>query len=153
MENQTPSYKYDADASTVENLTAFYKAIKKEHIFIRGRGDLEMQCLDMQIMSKEMCRIFYMDGQNRIIKTREFFGGIGHCTIYPRDVFYTAMECDADTIAMVHNHPGGSQKPSDADWKLTHRIKRIGDDLGINLIDHCIMYGEGIVSLRANSRW
>jgi DNA repair protein RadC len=145
--------EYSFKAEVPKSIEDFYEAIKKEHTFVRNQYDIEKQCLDMQLMSREVCRVFFLDGQNRILGSMDFFGSTDHCTIYPRDIFYQAMVRDATTIAMAHNHPGGSSQASQADWDLTHRIGRIGKELDIKLIDHVIMYGDGIQSMRALSRW
>ena len=80
-------------------------------------------------------------------------GSVDHCTVYPRKLFDRAFMVGASAIILVHNHPGGSSEPSDADWKLTHRIKKAGKLLDINLLDHVIVAGEKVISLRGMVKW
>lgn len=42
-------------------------------------------------------------------------------------------------IVLGHNHPSGNLKPSEADIKITHRLKELASFMDINLIDHIIV--------------
>lgn len=61
----------------------------------------------------------------------------------PREVFKHAVLCGAYGILLVHNHPSGDVTPSSDDWKITKRMKKSGELLGIHLLDHVIMGDEG----------
>jgi DNA repair protein RadC len=49
---------------------------------------------------------------------------------------------------MVHNHPSGDLRCSNADVKLTERLQRAADLLGIEMLDHVIVTEDDFVSLR-----
>ncbi len=96
----------------------------------------------------------FLDGGNRIIETEILAEGApNQCMIYPRTVIKKALEIDAVSIILAHNHPGGSLSPSDSDWRLTHRMQKIGSLLEVPLLDHLIILPEKIISLREMSRW
>jgi DNA repair protein RadC len=42
-------------------------------------------------------------------------------------------------IVLGHNHPSGNLKPSEADIKITHKLREIAAFMDINLIDHIIV--------------
>lgn len=42
-------------------------------------------------------------------------------------------------IVLGHNHPSGNLRPSEADIKITHKLKEIASFVDINLIDHIIV--------------
>lgn len=42
-------------------------------------------------------------------------------------------------IVLAHNHPSGNLKPSEADIKITHKLKEIAAFMDINLVDHLII--------------
>ncbi len=42
-------------------------------------------------------------------------------------------------IVLGHNHPSGNLRPSEADIKITHKLKEIASFIDINLIDHIIV--------------
>jgi DNA repair protein RadC len=75
-------------------------------------------------------------------------GTVDACAIHPRDVFRPAMAANASAIILVHNHPSGNPHASPEDLGLTNRIKVAGDMVGITLLDHLIVAGAGVASIR-----
>ena len=49
------------------------------------------------------------------------------------------MEVGATGIILVHNHPSGTLKPSEADKQLTKKLKSAGESLDIKVLDHVII--------------
>lgn len=70
----------------------------------------------------------------RLIST----GGIAGTVADPKVIFKQAMDDLASGIILVHNHPSGNRKPSNADHKLTQKMKNIGQILEIPVLDHII---------------
>lgn len=82
----------------------------------------------------------YLDTKKRIIDEKLMFKGtVNHSLVHPRDIFKEAINLNATSIICVHNHPSGSVIPSDDDFLVTNRIKKIGNLMGIKLIDHVIV--------------
>ncbi len=73
-------------------------------------------------------------------------GGISSCVVDPKVIFQTALKTNATGIILAHNHPSGSLSPSDADRKLTNKIKSAGSFLDINVLDHLIMTDNNFYS-------
>ena len=59
-----------------------------------------------------------------------------------------AMIYNAAAIILAHNHPNGTVYPSPNDLEATKRILNMLTDVNINLIDHYIVAGDNIASLR-----
>ncbi len=78
-------------------------------------------------------------------------GGTTSTIVEPGEVFRQAMVHDAHSIIVMHNHPSGNLRPSDADIHLTRRLVEAGRLIGIALEDHIIVAGHQFVSLRATS--
>ena len=74
-------------------------------------------------------------------------GGITGTVADPRVILKTALEQDATSIVLCHNHPSGNLKPSRQDEELTHKIKEAAKYLDIQVIDHLIVSDEGYFSL------
>lgn len=70
-------------------------------------------------------------------------GNPNSAPVYPREVFKPALLSNADSIIVAHNHPSGNNQVSDADIRITKKLMKAGDILGISLNDHIIIYGEG----------
>ncbi len=66
----------------------------------------------------------------------------------PREIFIEALKQKANQIIMVHNHPSGNPFPSKKDFDTTDLIKKVGDLLGIPLVDHVIVGDNKYVSLK-----
>ena len=144
-------YSFRTDVS--DEVKDFYKTIKRDIVSISNDRDVEKLCLDMHIMTKEVCRVFFLDTQNNVIDSINFLGTTDRCSVYPRDIFQHALAVDATHIIMAHNHPAGSSEASLADWTMTENIATVGKGLGIKLLDHIILYGQGIVSMRSKNEW
>ena len=73
-------------------------------------------------------------------------GGITGTVADPRLILKKALEEDAVSIILCHNHPSGSLKPSRADEELTSKIKEAASFLDIKVLDHLIVSEEGYYS-------
>ena len=56
-----------------------------------------------------------------------------------RLVFKNALAQGATALILVHNHPSGTLKPSQADKDITKKIKQAGLLLDIKVLDHLIV--------------
>ena len=73
-------------------------------------------------------------------------GGITGTVADPRIILKKALEEDAVSIILCHNHPSGSVKPSKADEELTHKIKEAAKYFDIKVMDHLIVSDDGYYS-------
>ena len=73
-------------------------------------------------------------------------GGITGTVADPRIILKKALEEDAVSLILCHNHPSGSLKPSKADEDLTQKIKEAANFLDIKIIDHIIVSDDGYYS-------
>ena len=73
-------------------------------------------------------------------------GGITGTVADPRMILKKALENDAVSLVLSHNHPSGSLKPSRADEELTLKIKEAAKYFDIKILDHIIVSEEGYYS-------
>ena len=73
-------------------------------------------------------------------------GGMTSTVVDPRILFKKALEVEATSLVLCHNHPSGSLKPSRIDEELTTKLKEAGKYLEISVIDHLIVSDEGYFS-------
>jgi len=66
-------------------------------------------------------------------------GGISGTVVDPKCIFQAALKGNASSVILGHNHPSGNTQPSEADIKLTHKIKEAGNFLDIAVLDHLIL--------------
>jgi DNA repair protein RadC len=73
-------------------------------------------------------------------------GGITGTIADPRIILKKALEENAVSIILSHNHPSGSLRPSYADEDLTHKVKEAAAFFDIRILDHIIVSEEGYYS-------
>ena len=78
-------------------------------------------------------------------------GGLTGTLVDCRLIFKAALEHNATSIIVAHNHPSGSLKPSNADINVTNIIKENGKLLDVKLLDHIIVSNAGHFSFNENN--
>ena len=73
-------------------------------------------------------------------------GGIVGTVMDPRIILKQALNDEAVNIILAHNHPSGNIKPSEADKKITQKIKDAAKTMDITLIDHIIITQQSYFS-------
>lgn len=103
---------------------------------------------DMDIIEfQEECKIILVNRANFVLGIYELSkGGITGTVVDIRVILSVALKCNASGIILVHNHPSGNLKPSEADRKITRKLKDACNLLEINLIDHLIISKYGYFS-------
>ena len=84
--------------------------------------------------------VLFLNNSNKVIsKSQLSKGGMTGTIVDVRLVFKLALECGATALILCHNHPSGNLQPSDADRKITKKIKLAGDSLDVKVLDHLII--------------
>ncbi|MBU4485298.1 MAG: DNA repair protein RadC [Candidatus Delongbacteria bacterium] len=131
----------------------FYSTVAKRRTLIRGPEDIYSHTKDMSGYVKEYFRGIYLNTKNYIIHDENV--SIGHLTgslVHPREVFKAAIDCFANSIIVVHNHPSGDPDPSKGDDAITKMLKEAGEILQIPLVDHIIIAESGFYSYNKEGR-
>jgi DNA repair protein RadC len=93
--------------------------------------------------------VIYLDAQNRLTDIETIQEGIvNQAVVYPRKVLENALKQKASAVILVHNHPSGNVKPSDADIRLTKTIQETARILDIIVHDHLIIGENRFFSFR-----
>ncbi|MBO7540126.1 MAG: DNA repair protein RadC [Bacteroidales bacterium] len=91
-------------------------------------------------MPNELFYAIYLNNRNKLITKKQISsGGLTQTSVDVRMIMKNAVECNATVIAVAHNHPSGSVKPSKEDINLTKRIKEACEIMDIKLLDHIIV--------------
>ncbi len=97
---------------------------------------------------QEHFMVIFLNTRNIILKHEiVFIGTLNEAIIHPREIFKKAIAESASSIIIVHNHPSGNTSPSEEDIKITKKLIRSGEILGIEILDHIII-GTGYWSYR-----
>ena len=125
--------------------------LKENSEAITGAKDLfnNIQKIDIDF-TQENFILFSLDTQNKIIASEIIFkGGLNGCLIDPKTLFRKALLNNANSIIIAHNHPSGNLKPSNEDRSIFNKLKRIGKDLQLNLLDSIIFNENQFYTMRA----
>ena len=74
-------------------------------------------------------------------------GGVSGTVVDSKIIFQAALLANASSIILIHVHPSGNLNPSDADLKITTKIKEGGKLLDIDVPDHLILTSESYLSM------
>jgi len=107
--------------------------------------------LRMAYLAHEQFRVLFLDSKNVLIADECLQSGIvNHVSVYPRQIAKRALELDASAVILVHNHPSGDPKPSNADIAVTLEIIDALRALVIAVHDHVIIGTAGETSFKAS---
>ena len=111
---------------------------------IRSPSDTEafLQARLRHLGHEVFCCLF-LDNRHRVLRFDEMFRGtIDGTSVYPREVVKEALAVNAAAVILAHNHPSGVAEPSQADERITKRLKSALELVDIRLLDHLII-GDG----------
>lgn len=95
----------------------------------------------------ESFAVLFLDVKNRLITCEELFRGtLTHASVYPREVVKSALQHNAASIILSHNHPSGNAEPSNADHALTQALKQALALVDVRVLDHFIVGGKDVYS-------
>ena len=99
-------------------------------------------------LEREVFKVLFLDTRHRLIADEDMFlGSIAEASVHPREVAKRALQHNAAAVIVAHNHPSGVTEPSQADERITHRLRDALALLDIRLLDHFIIGGAVAVSL------
>jgi len=108
--------------------------------------------LQLATLEREEFTALFLDNQHRLIAHDTLFTGtINHTQVHPREVVKAALKHNAAAILVAHCHPSGLAEPSDADRRVTERLKQALNLVDICLLDHLVVGGMDIVSFAERS--
>lgn len=101
----------------------------------------------LQDLNHEMFCVLYLNNAQLLIK-HEFLssGGLTSTVVDIRIILKNALLCNAAKLIIAHNHPSGNKAPSEADKKVTTKLKEAAHQMDIELVDHIIIAGKDFTS-------
>jgi DNA repair protein RadC len=118
---------------------------------VRGMADLEPHLRGLfEGRLKEVFVVVLLDAKNRPLRTERVSEGcLTWSVVHPREVYAPAVRESAGAVIVAHNHPSGDPTPSAQDIEVTARLARVGELLGIPLLDHIVVGRPRCLSMRA----
>jgi DNA repair protein RadC len=95
---------------------------------------------EMSMLTRESLRVILVDTKLKLLRVEEVsLGSLNEAIGHPREIFRPALLYSAYGLLVVHNHPSGDPAPSEADRRLTQRLRGAAELLSIRLLDHVIL--------------
>ena len=104
---------------------------------------------DLRHANQEQMKLLLLNTKSRLIGEADISKGtVNSAVISPRELFVEALQKNAVSIVLLHNHPSGDPTPSKEDVLITRRIQEAGRLIGVELLDHIVIGDNCYVSLR-----
>jgi len=119
---------------------------------IQSTKDVIAQSVYLRDRTREHLMTIYLNARNEMIwkKQSTFIGTLNANLVHPREIFNEALEHNASSVILVHNHPSGDAEPSQDDLEITKRITEAGKIMGIDVLDHVIITKNKVFSFKEN---
>ncbi len=117
------------------------KAEAKESLRFSSPGTIARYYMeDLRHEQQEHMKMLMLNSKSDLIGETDISKGtVNASLITPREIFIEALQKNAVSIIIMHNHPSGDPTPSRADKLITKRIGEAGELIGIQLLDHIII--------------
>jgi DNA repair protein RadC len=103
----------------------------------------------LQHETREQFRVLFLDRKNQLMRDEVMGRGtIDQAPAYPREIVRRALELDAASLILVHNHPSGDPSPSPADVALTRDVIAAAKAVGVAVHDHVVVGRHGLASFK-----
>ena len=105
----------------------------------------------MGCLKLEQFRVLFLNKKNMLLGDEVMVTGtIDQTPVYPREIVKKALFHEAGAIILVHNHPSGNSKPSNADIDLTAQIVNACNTINVSVHDHVIIGNGEYYSFKSN---
>lgn len=117
-----------------------------------SKNIFDVLCYDFNDILHEEFWILLLNRSNHVLsKHKVSSGGTAGTVVDAQIIFKIAIQNNASSLILAHNHPSGSLKPSQADIKLTKKMVEAGKMLDIQVLDHLIFAEKHYYSFADNS--
>ena len=152
METQLPLFAAELPASAQqtirEALTLLECQLREPGAsFTSSHAVRDWLRLQLATLEREEFVVLFLDNQHRLIAHETLFSGtINHTQVHPREVVKAGLKHNCSAVIVAHCHPSGEAEPSQADRKITERLRAALELVEIRLLDHLVVGGMDIIS-------
>ncbi|MGI5897647.1 MAG: RadC family protein [Candidatus Dojkabacteria bacterium] len=126
--------------SGIELGRRLYEPVNSEKCFVRNSAEAYELLKDIGKKKQEYIVGLFLNSRFELIKKKIIcIGSLDGVSILPRDIIIPALELNANSVILAHNHPSGDPTPSMEDVAVTKRLMDGAELIGINLLDHIVI--------------
>jgi len=108
-----------------------------------------LMMLEMGYLAQEQLRVLCLDTKNYVVAQQVVYQGtVNSSVVRVAEVFKPAISRTCPAIVVVHNHPSGDPAPSSDDVRTTEQLRKAGELLDIELLDHIVVGHNCFVSMK-----
>lgn len=122
---------------------------KTKAVLNNWQAVLDYSYASLKNLNYEVFRVLFLDKKHQLIEDELL--GIGendYVAVSSKAIAKKALLLNASSIILMHNHPTGDLRPSNADIKTTNEIILALKNLEIKILDHLIIGGSGYFSFK-----
>lgn len=140
--------RHTDDSIIAEAMTILRGRLRKPDSYINNPDDAkQLASLQLAEREHEVFCVMWLDNRHGMLAFQELFRGtIDSGTVPPREVVKEGLAVNAAACLLVHNHPSGNPEPSQADQRITHRLRDALTLIDIRVLDHLVIGGTDTVS-------
>ncbi len=123
-------------------------AHRMERITVKSSNEIALYLkTTLRDYAHEVFAVVFLNRANKI-KHFEIVsnGGITGTVADPRIILRKALEHEATSLVLTHNHPSGNLQPSKADREITEKLRCAASYFDIQVLDHIIVSDDGYFS-------
>lgn len=133
----------EATAARIKSALALSRRLSMttmDRTTISSPADAAALCSDMSTFDVEHLRVIMLNTRSMVLGMADVYkGSVNSSQVRVAEVFRPALQRNAPSIILAHNHPGGSCEASADDVAVTRVINQAGKLLNIELLDHLIL--------------
>jgi DNA repair protein RadC len=116
---------------------------------ITGPADVATLLMaDLAYARQEQLHVLCLNNKNQVVYQELIYQGtVSHSQVRAAEVFRPAVVRTCPAIIVAHNHPSGDPTPSPEDVEATLLLRKAGELLDIELLDHIVIGEHQFVSL------
>jgi DNA repair protein RadC len=139
----------------ISEISISYSGSKEKKLKVTNSKDsfeILLDSWDKNIIElQEAFKVLLLNRGNQVLGVYSMSKGrVSGTIVDAKLVFSVALKCNASSIIIAQNHPSGSLTPSEADKRLTQKLKKASQYLDIVLLDHIIVTKEDFYSFSDN---
>lgn len=105
-------------------------------------------------MTNEMVYLLCLDAKGKALCCKLVGeGSVNSASISIRKIVETALDANASSVVLAHNHPSGLAIPSAEDIQTTQRLAAALHAMDITLVDHLVFADGDYVSIAASGNY
>ncbi|HEX9036102.1 MAG TPA: DNA repair protein RadC [Ktedonobacterales bacterium] len=105
--------------------------------------------LEMAHLAQEQLRVLCLDTKNHVVAQQVVYQGtVNSSAVRVAEVFKPAISRTCPSVIVAHNHPSGDPTPSPEDVRTTEQLRKAGELLDIEVLDHIVIGRHQFVSLK-----